>query len=54
MTESKFKLIESLADGIATECLGFPGVTRVDLKVEKVGASEIATRVAVEITRSNT
>ena len=51
VTESKFKLIESLAEGIATECLSLPGVTRVDLKVEKVGASEIASRVAVEITR---
>ena len=54
VTGSKFKLIESLADGIATECLSLPGVTRVDLKIEKVGASEIASRVAVEITRSNT
>ena len=51
VTESKFKLIESLAEGIATECLSLPGVTRVDLRVEKVGASEIASRVAVEITR---
>ncbi|MCH8102008.1 MAG: dihydroneopterin aldolase [Chloroflexi bacterium] len=48
---SKFKLIEALAEGIAAECLSLPGVTRVDLKVEKVGASEIASRVAVEITR---
>ena len=54
VTGSEFKLIESLADGIATECLSLPGVTRVDLKIEKVGASEIASRVAVEITRSNT
>ena len=49
--ESKFKLIETLAEGIAAECLSLPGVTRVDLRVEKVGASEIASRVAVEITR---
>ena len=49
--ESKFKLIETLAEGIAAECLSLPGVTRVDLRVEKVGASEIASRVAVETTR---
>ncbi len=54
VTGSKFKLIEKLADGIATECLSLPGVTRVDLKIEKVGASEVASRVAVEITRLNT
>lgn len=48
---SKFNLIEALAEGIAAECLSLPGVTRVDLKVEKVDASEIASRVAVEITR---
>ncbi len=51
VTGSKFKLIEALAEGIAAECLSLPGVTRVDLRVEKVGASEIASGVAVEITR---
>ena len=51
VTESKFKLIESLAEGIAAECLSLPGVISVDLRVEKVGASDIAGRVAVEITR---
>jgi dihydroneopterin aldolase len=48
---SKFKLIEALAEGIAAECLSLPGVAHVDVTVEKVGASEIASRVAVEITR---
>ena len=51
VTGSKFKLIEALAEGIAAECLSLPGVTRVGLRVEKVGASEIASAVAVEITR---
>lgn len=51
VTGSKFKLIEALAEGIAAECLSLPGVTRVDVRVEKVGASETANRVAVEITR---
>ena len=51
VTGSKFKLIEALAEGIAAECLSLPGVTRVRLRVEKVGASEIASAVAVEITR---
>lgn len=51
VTESKFKLIEALAEAVAAECLSLPGVTRVDLKLEKIGASEIASRVAVEITR---
>ena len=51
VTSSQYKLIEALAEGIAAECLALPGVNRVDLKVEKIGASEIADRVAVEITR---
>ena len=51
VTESKFKLIEALAEGIAAECLSLPGVGRVDVRVEKVGASEIAGSVAVEISR---
>ncbi len=51
VTGSTFKLIEALAEGIAAECLSLPGVTRVDVRVEKVSASEIASRVAVEITR---
>ena len=51
VTGSRFKLIEALAEGIAAECLSLSGVTRVDLRVEKVGASDVASRVAVEITR---
>lgn len=48
---SEFKLLESLAEGVADLCLALPCVERVDVRIEKVGALDRAERVAVEITR---
>lgn len=48
---SSFQLVEALARGIADACLGFAGVERVDVRVEKPGALRFARTVAVEISR---
>ncbi len=50
--ESRFQLIESLADGIAGVCLENPRVERVTVTVDKPGALRFARSVAVEITRA--
>jgi len=49
--DSQFHLIERLAEGIAELCLRQPGVERVDVLVDKLGALRFARSVAVEITR---
>ncbi len=49
--ESRFFLIEALAEAVAGACLEFDGVERVDVTVEKPGALRFARTVAVEITR---
>ncbi|MDZ4197998.1 MAG: dihydroneopterin aldolase [Kiritimatiellia bacterium] len=49
---SSFQLIETLADRIATICLGHPGVRRATVCVDKPAALRFARSVAVEITRT--
>ena len=49
--ESKFFLIEALAEAIAQTCLRFDRVEEVDVLVEKPGAMRFARTVGVEITR---
>lgn len=50
--DSKFYLVEALAESIADLCLEHPGVQRVDVQVEKPGALRFARSVGVEITRT--
>jgi D-erythro-7,8-dihydroneopterin triphosphate epimerase len=50
--QSKFFLIEGLAEAIARACLEDPRVERVDVQVEKPGALRFARTVAVEISRA--
>ena len=50
---SAYKLIESVAEGIAELSLGFPGVKAVKIRVEKPGALSDAKTVAVEIERTS-
>lgn len=49
--ESRFHLVESLAQSVADVCLATRGVQGVQVRVEKVGALAAADSVAVEITR---
>jgi dihydroneopterin aldolase len=50
---SRYFLVEALAEGVARTLLAeFPGVRRVDLRVEKPGALRGADTVAVEIARA--
>ena len=49
--ESQYRLVEALAEAIASLCLDFPGVARVDVRVDKPHALRFAESVAVEITR---
>ena len=49
---SRFRLIEALAQGIADECLKEGRVRRVQVTVEKPGALRFARTVGVEIIRS--
>lgn len=48
--QSKYHLIERLAERIAEIALGFP-IERVDVSVDKPGALRFARSVAVEISR---
>jgi FolB domain-containing protein len=48
---SRYKLIEALAERVATLCLSHPGVQRVDVLIEKPGSLRFARSAAVEITR---
>lgn len=50
--DSRFRLIEALAQRIADECLKDDRVRRVHVVVEKPGALRFARTVGVEITRS--
>jgi len=50
--ESRFHLIEALAQSIAAECLRDERVQRVEVAVEKPGALRFARTVGVEIVRS--
>lgn len=49
--ESHYRLVEALAEAIASLCLDHPGVARVDVRVDKPHALRFAESVAVEITR---
>ncbi len=48
---SRYRLIEALADRIATLCLAHAGVHSVDVLVEKPGSLRFARSAAVEISR---
>ncbi len=50
--ESRFRLIEALAQSIADECLRDERVERVEVVVEKPGALRFARTAGVEIVRS--
>lgn len=50
--ESRFRLIEALAQSIADECLRDERVERVEVVVEKPGALRFARTAGVEIIRS--
>ena len=50
--ESRFRLIEALAEGIADECLREQRVEQVEVIVEKPGALRFARTAGVEIVRS--
>ncbi len=49
--DSRYYLIEALAEAVAAACLAEPKVARVEVRVEKPGALRFARTVAVEITR---
>jgi dihydroneopterin aldolase/D-erythro-7,8-dihydroneopterin triphosphate epimerase len=49
---SRFQLIEALADGIAAICLNDPHIQSATVTVDKPGALRFARSVAVEVTRS--
>ncbi len=49
--DSKFFLVEALAEAIAGVCLRAAGVTRVQVRVEKPSALRFARSVGVEIVR---
>ncbi len=51
---SKFYLIEALAQAVADLCLGEPPVMRVQVAVEKPSALRFARSIGVEITRERT
>ncbi len=48
---SSYNLVEKLASEIASCCLGFPGVERVKVRLEKPGALRFAKSVGIEIIR---
>ena len=50
--QSRFQLIERLAQEIADTCLAFPGVARVAVTLDKPGAVRGARSVAVELLRT--
>jgi FolB domain-containing protein len=49
--ESRFFLVEALAEAVAGICLEHPAVTEVRVRVEKPSALRFARSVGVEITR---
>ena len=48
---SQFYLLEALAEAIANVCLEHPGVSKVEVRVDKPSALRFARSVAVEIVR---
>ncbi len=48
---SRYRLVEALAERVASLCLAQPGVEQVDVTVEKPGSLRFARSAAVEITR---
>lgn len=48
---SSFHLLEALAEAVARVCLAFPGVSQVDVSIDKPGALRFARSVAVELSR---
>ena len=48
---SRFYLVEAMAEAIAEICLDHSGVTKVQVRVDKPGALRFARSVGVEITR---
>jgi dihydroneopterin aldolase/D-erythro-7,8-dihydroneopterin triphosphate epimerase len=51
VSNSRYKLVEALAENVALICLGEPRVRRVDVRVRKPGAVRHADSVGIEITR---
>ena len=49
--ESKFFLLEALAEAVAKTCLETPGVLKVQVRVDKPSALRFAKTVGVEIVR---
>ena len=49
--DSRFYLLEALAEAIANVCLAAPGVLKVQVRADKPSALRFAKSVAVEITR---
>jgi FolB domain-containing protein len=49
--ESKYFLLEALAEAVANVCLATPGVVRVHVRVDKPSALRFAKTVGVEIVR---
>ena len=49
--ESKYFLVEALAEAIANACLETPGVLKAQVRVDKPSALRFAKTVAVEILR---
>lgn len=49
--ESKFKLVEALAERVAAMCLEDPRVEAVRVRLDKPGALRFARNVGVDITR---
>lgn len=48
---NRFNLVESLAESVASICLEFPGVSRVEVAADKPGALRFADSVGVTIER---
>ncbi len=48
---SRYRLVEALAERVASLCLAHAGVEQVDVTVEKPGSLRFARSAAVEITR---
>jgi FolB domain-containing protein len=48
---SEYRLVEALAERVATICLTHPAAVRVDVRIEKPGALRFARSSGVEITR---
>lgn len=48
---SRYRLVEALAEAVAALCLEYPDVKQVQVRLEKPGALRFARSVGVEITR---